>query len=73
MDLTQYSTRIMDISTRRQNRMIEATAGYMQEMRAIVTEAETDTQMATNELLGEDAISGVEESSPQEIARGIFA
>jgi hypothetical protein len=73
MDLTSYSQRLLDIGNRRQNRMIEATAQYMQEMRAIVTEAETDTRMATDELLGEDAISGVDETSTHEIARGLFA
>lgn len=73
MDLTSYSTRLADIGNRRINRMVEATAQYMQEMRNIVQESETDTRMATDELLGEDAISGVDESSTHEISRGIFS
>lgn len=74
MDMSGFATRLVDIQTRRTNRMIESTATYMNEMRQIVLEAETDTRMATNEMLGDDIItSDVEESSPQEIARGIFA
>jgi hypothetical protein len=72
MDIASYSTRLFDINARRSNRMVEATTNYITEMRAIVTEAETDTTMATNEMLGEDTITSVQETSPQEIARGLF-
>jgi hypothetical protein len=72
MDITTYSARLFDINQRRQNRMVEATAEYIDEMRAIVKEAEVDTQMATQEMLGEDAAPLSSEESPKELAKGLF-
>lgn len=73
MDLTSFANKVAEINTHRTERMVNATQEYITEMRAIVSEAEVATQLATAEMLGEDAGSNsVNESAPQELARGLF-
>lgn len=72
MNVTEYSKRLEDVNNRRTQRMIDATAHYIEEMRLIVAEAEVDTQMATQEMLGEDSAPLSAAEPPRELAKGLF-